>query len=189
MIDIYERVKEILGYTEIAMTEDTEPIEPPVEDTEPQEPIYTLEQVKLFLSTSEAGQKWWQTEKDRHFTEQLKTWKSENISVLAEEEFNKRKIDQIVEARVMEAKIEMMEAESRAKDIKQMKMKKLADFGVKNITDTLIASVGGVDEAEITLSAMQVADRWKKEQEKNKAERFKRRETRHMLGRLGKPRY
>lgn len=50
----------------------------------------SVDKVQKFVSDDENGKKWFDSERDRHFSKGLETWKSNNLDKLVDEEVNKR---------------------------------------------------------------------------------------------------
>ena len=81
----------------------------------------TLEELKNIINGNEGFKAWLSSEKDRHFSTSLNTWKENNLSKEVEKEISKRypaETEEQKKLRDLELKLQAMEQESKMKEIK-----------------------------------------------------------------------
>ena len=98
----------------------------------------TLEELKNIINENEGFKAWLSSEKDRHFSTSLNTWKENNLSKEVEKEISKRypaETEEQKKLRDLELKLQAMEQESKMKELKANTMR------VINDKETTIANI------------------------------------------------
>ena len=113
----------------------------------------TLEELKNIINGNEGFKAWLSSEKDRHFSTSLNTWKENNLSKEVEKEISKRYPDETEEQkklRDLELKLQAMEQESKMKELKANTMRvindkqldsEILDFVLSDNEETTIANI------------------------------------------------
>ena len=111
----------------------------------------TLEELKVIINENEGFKAWLSSEKDRHFSTSLNTWKENNLSKEVEKEISKRYPEETAEQkklRDLELKLQAMEQESKMKEIKANTMKVINDKQLDSeILDFVLS-----DNEEVTIA-------------------------------------
>lgn len=90
----------------------------------------TLEELKNIINTNDGFKAWLNSEKDRHFSTSLNTWKENNLAKEVEKEISKRypaETEEQKKLRDLELKLQSMEQESKMKELKANTMKVIND--------------------------------------------------------------
>lgn len=90
----------------------------------------TLEELKNLIDTNEGFKAWLSSEKDRHFSTSLNTWKENNLGKEVEREITKRypaETDEQKKLRELELKLQSIEQEAKLKEIKANTMRIIND--------------------------------------------------------------
>ena len=113
----------------------------------------TLEELKNIINENEGFKAWLSSEKDRHFSTSLNTWKENNLSKEVEKEISKRypaETEEQKKLRDLELKLQSMEQESKMKEIKANTMRvindkqldsEILDFVLSDNEETTIANI------------------------------------------------
>ena len=113
----------------------------------------TLEELKNIINENEGFKAWLSSEKDRHFSTSLNTWKENNLSKEVEKEISKRYPEETAEQkklRDLELKLQAMEQESKMKELKANTMRvindkqldsEILDFVLSDNEETTIANI------------------------------------------------
>lgn len=113
----------------------------------------TLEELKNIIEANDGFKSWLSSEKDRHFSTSLNTWKENNLTKEVEREIAKRYPNETEEQkklRELELKLQSMEQESKLKEIKANTMKvindkkmdsQVLDFVLADNEETTIANI------------------------------------------------
>ena len=113
----------------------------------------TLEELKNIINENEGFKAWLSSEKDRHFSTSLNTWKENNLSKEVDKEISKRYPEETAEQkklRDLELKLQAMEQESKMKEIKANTMRvindkqldsEILDFVLSDNEETTIANI------------------------------------------------
>ena len=113
----------------------------------------TLEELKNIINENEGFKAWLSSEKDRHFSTSLNTWKENNLSKEVEKEISKRypaETEEQKKLRDLELKLQAMEQESKMKEIKANTMRvindkqldsEILDFVLSDNEETTIANI------------------------------------------------
>ena len=111
----------------------------------------TLEELKNIINENEGFKAWLSSEKDRHFSTSLNTWKENNLSKEVDKEISKRYPEETAEQkklRDLELKLQAMEQESKMKEIKANTMKVIHDKQLDSeILDFVLS-----DNEEVTIA-------------------------------------
>ena len=111
----------------------------------------TLEELKVIINENEGFKAWLSSEKDRHFSTSLNTWKENNLSKEVDKEISKRYPEETAEQkklRDLELKLQAMEQESKMKEIKANTMKVINDKQLDSeILDFVLS-----DNEEVTIA-------------------------------------
>ena len=111
----------------------------------------TLEELKNIINGNEGFKAWLSSEKDRHFSTSLNTWKENNLSKEVEKEISKRypaETEEQKKLRDLELKLQSMEQESKMKEIKANTMRVINDKKLDSeILDFVLS-----DNEEVTIS-------------------------------------
>ena len=113
----------------------------------------TLEELKNIINENEGFKAWLSSEKDRHFSTSLNTWKENNLSKEVEKEISKRypaETEEQKKLRDLELKLQAMEQESKMKELKANTMRvindkqldsEILDFVLSDNEETTIANI------------------------------------------------
>ena len=113
----------------------------------------TLEELKNIINENEGFKAWLSSEKDRHFSTSLNTWKENNLSKEVDKEISKRYPEETAEQkklRDLELKLQAMEQESKMKELKANTMRvindkqldsEILDFVLSDNEETTIANI------------------------------------------------
>ena len=113
----------------------------------------TLEELKNIINENEGFKAWLSSEKDRHFSTSLNTWKENNLSKEVDKEISKRYPEETAEQkklRDLELKLQAMEQESKMKELKANPMRvindkqldsEILDFVLSDNEETTIANI------------------------------------------------
>ena len=113
----------------------------------------TLEELKNIINENEGFKAWLSSEKDRHFSTSLNTWKENNLSKEVEKEISKRypaETEEQKKLRDLELKLQAMEQESKMKELKANTMRvindkqldsEILDFVLSANEETTIANI------------------------------------------------
>ncbi|MED3691298.1 DUF4355 domain-containing protein [Peribacillus butanolivorans] len=120
---------------------------------------FGFEQAKQLLETNEDAKRWLDSEKDRHYSKGLETFKTKTMPTLIDEEIKKRNPDkspEAIELDNLKAKFEQMENEKVRESLKN---KALTVASEKKIPAQIIDFFIGQDEATTisNLSAFETA--------------------------------
>ena len=111
----------------------------------------TLEELKNIINGNEGFKAWLSSEKDRHFSTSLNTWKENNLAKEVEKEISKRypaETEEQKKLRDLELKLQSMEQESKMKEIKANTMRVINDKKLDSeILDFVLS-----DNEEVTIS-------------------------------------
>lgn len=110
------------------------------------------------LAKDEVFQKWLQSEKDRHFSKSLETWKENNLSTIVEEEIKKRYPEETEEQRrlrEMENEIKQLKQENKIKEIRNRAYRQATEKGLPvELLDFFVA-----DDEEKTIANLEVFEK------------------------------
>jgi hypothetical protein len=113
----------------------------------------TLEELKNIINENEGFKAWLSSEKDRHFSTSLNTWKENNLSKEVEKEISKRypaETEEQKKLRDLELKLQAIEQESKMKELKANTMRvindkqldsEILDFVLSDNEETTIANI------------------------------------------------
>ena len=113
----------------------------------------TLEELKNIINENEGFKAWLSSEKDKHFSTSLNTWKENNLSKEVEKEISKRypaETEEQKKLRDLELKLQAMEQESKMKELKANTMRvindkqldsEILDFVLSDNEETTIANI------------------------------------------------
>ena len=113
----------------------------------------TLEELKNIINENEGFKAWLSSEKDRHFSTSLNTWKENNLSKEVEKEISKRypaETEEQKKLRDLKLKLQAMEQESKMKELKANTMRvindkqldsEILDFVLSDNEETTIANI------------------------------------------------
>ena len=113
----------------------------------------TLEELKNIINENEGFKAWLSSEKDRHFSTSLNTWKENNLSKEVEKEISKRypaETEEQKKLRDLALKLQAMEQESKMKELKANTMRvindkqldsEILDFVLSDNEETTIANI------------------------------------------------
>ena len=113
----------------------------------------TLEELKNIINENEGFKAWLSSEKDRHFSTSLNTWKENNLSKEVDKEISKRypaETEEQKKLRDLELKLQAMEQESKMKELKANTMRvindkqldsEILDFVLSDNEETTIANI------------------------------------------------
>lgn len=117
----------------------------------------TLEELKNIINTNDGFKAWLNSEKDRHFSTSLNTWKENNLAKEVEKEISKRypaETEEQKKLRDLELKLQSMEQESKLKEIKANTMRIINDKKLDSeildfvLSDSEEATVSKIDKLE-----------------------------------------
>lgn len=113
----------------------------------------TLEELKNIINTNDGFKAWLNSEKDRHFSTSLNTWKENNLAKEVEKEISKRypaETEEQKKLRDLELKLQSMEQESKMKELKANTMKVINDKKLDSeIIDFVLSDNEEVTNAKI----------------------------------------
>lgn len=133
----------------------------------------TLEGVQKFLTESEDGKKFFDSEKDRHFSKGLETWKEKTFPTLLEEEIAKRFPDETEEQKTIRQLKQQIEEGEKQRLIHELKAKAKEMAVEKNLPLSLVDYFIGSSEQEMKDNLEKFEFTWKKEMEARVKETFK----------------
>lgn len=100
--------------------------------------LYTVEGVQTFVRENADGRKWFDSEKDKHHSKALETWKSNNLEKLIDEEIKKRNPGKTPEQIEIEKLRKQIEDAERARNREALVNKALKVAKEKNLPDGII---------------------------------------------------
>ena len=110
------------------------------------------------LAKDEVFQKWLQSEKDRHFSKSLETWKENNLSTIVEEEIKKRYPEGTEEQRQLrelKTQLEQLQRERQREAIRNQAYKQANEKGLPlELLDFFVA-----DDEEKTIANLEVFEK------------------------------
>lgn len=110
------------------------------------------------LAKDEVFQKWLQSEKDRHFSKSLETWKENNLSTIVEEEIKKRYPEETEEQRQLrelKTQLEQLQRERQREAIRNQAYKQANEKGLPlELLDFFVA-----DDEEKTIANLEVFEK------------------------------
>ncbi len=121
--------------------------------------LLSVESMQKFLSESEDGRKWLDSEKDKHLDKGLRTWQKNNLQNEIEKEIQKRFPDETAEQkqlRELNVKIERMESEKQREILKnkaltiaaekKLPINKVIDLLIAEDEETTVSNIGRFEE-------------------------------------------
>lgn len=105
----------------------------------------TLDAVQKWLSESEEGKKWLQSQKDAHFSKGLETWQKNNLSKLIDEEINKRYPPETEEQKQLRELKQQFEQEKQLRIRQELKTSALSYATEKGLPTALVDFFIGED--------------------------------------------
>ena len=117
----------------------------------------TLEELKNIINENEGFKAWLSSEKDRHFSTSLNTWKENNLSKEVEKEISKRypaETEEQKKLRDLELKLQAMEQESKMKELKANTMRVINDKQLDSeildfvLSDNEATTIANIDKFE-----------------------------------------
>ncbi|NMA23738.1 MAG: DUF4355 domain-containing protein [Spirochaetales bacterium] len=145
-------LKEIKKYLE--ENKDNEEIQTFVQGLNP----ITLDSVKAFVAEDKEGKSWFDSERDKHSSKSLETWKNNNLESLLDEEIKKRfpeKSEHEIELEKIKKQLADMEAEKLRESLTNKAIKlanekklplELVDFCVSKDEESTIANITKIEE-------------------------------------------
>ena len=133
----------------------------------------TLEELKNIINGNEGFKAWLSSEKDRHFSTSLNTWKENNLSKEVEKEISKRypaETEEQKKLRDLELKLQSMEQESRMKEIKANTMRvindkkldsEILDFVLSETEEVTISKIDKLESLIDRLATQRVEEKYK----------------------------
>ena len=133
----------------------------------------TLEELKNIINGNEGFKAWLSSEKDRHFSTSLNTWKENNLSKEVEKEISKRypaETDEQKKLRDLELKLQSMEQESKMKEIKANTMRvindkkldsEILDFVLSETEEITISKIDKLESLIDKLATQRVEEKYK----------------------------
>lgn len=85
-----------------------------------------VDEVQNYISQNDEGKRWFDSERDKHFSKGLETWKTNNLEKIISEEIRKRnpeKTPEQIENEKLRADFEKLTKELKLKDVKGMAVK------------------------------------------------------------------
>ena len=120
----------------------------------------SLDGIKSFLVENEDGKKYFDSEKDKHFSKGLETWKSNNLSSLLEEEITKRFPEKTEEQKKIADLEAQLEAE-RLKTTRTLLSNKAKDVAsAKGLPIELVEYFIGEDEEKTLENLSMLEQKW-----------------------------
>lgn len=98
----------------------------------------TVEGVQKFVRENADGRKWFDSEKDKHHSKALETWKTNNLDKLIDDEVKKRNPDKTPEQLELEKLRKEIEDERRARNREALVNKALKVAKEKSLPDGII---------------------------------------------------
>lgn len=127
------------------------------QETASEKPKITREFIEQ-LAQDEVFQKWLQSEKDRHFSKGLETWKENNLSSIVEEEIKKRYPEETEEQRQLrelKTQLEQLQRERQREAIRNQAYKQASEKGLPlELLDFFVA-----DDEEKTSANLEVFEK------------------------------
>ncbi len=132
-----------------------------------------VDEVQKFVNENEDARKWFDSEKDKHFSKGLETWRTNNLEKIISEEIKKRNPDKTpeqIELDKLRSDLEKMQNEKVRESLKNKALtvageKKiptsLIDFFIGNDEDGTLANLGQFETAMNDYVKVQVEDRLK----------------------------
>jgi hypothetical protein len=120
----------------------------------------SVEEVQQMLTENEELKRWFDSEKDRHFSKSLSTWQKNNLQKLIDEEIKKRFPEadpKDVKLKELEAKIKQMEQEKLREALKN---KALTHATEKKLPVQLIDFLIGQDEESTLQNLAKFEEVW-----------------------------
>jgi hypothetical protein len=158
---------------EIQQTEETKAmVDEPKADLINKENL-TLEELKNIINGNEGFKAWLSSEKDRHFSTSLNTWKENNLSKEVEKEISKRypaETEEQKKLRDLELKLQSMEQESKMKEIKANTMRvindkkldsEILDFVLSETEEVTISKIDKLESLIDKLATQRVEEKYK----------------------------
>lgn len=133
----------------------------------------TLEELKNIINSNEGFKAWLSSEKDRHFSNSLNTWKENNLSKEVEKEISKRypaETEEQKKLRDLELKLQAMEQESRMKEIRANTMKvindkkldsEVLDFVLSDNEEVTVANIDKLENLIERLATQRLEEKYK----------------------------
>ena len=133
----------------------------------------TLEELKNIINGNEGFKAWLSSEKDRHFSTSLNTWKENNLSKEVEKEISKRypaETEEQKKLRDLELKLQSMEQESKMKEIKANTMRvindkkldsEILDFVLSETEEITISKIDKLESLIDRLATQRVEEKYK----------------------------
>ena len=133
----------------------------------------TLEELKNIINGNEGFKAWLSSEKDRHFSTSLNTWKENNLSNEVEKEISKRypaETEEQKKLRDLELKLQSMEQESKMKEIKANTMRvindkkldsEILDFVLSETEEITISKIDKLESLIDRLATQRVEEKYK----------------------------
>ena len=133
----------------------------------------TLEELKNIINGNEGFKAWLSSEKDRHFSTSLNTWKENNLSKEVEKEISKRypaETEEQKKLRDLELKLQYMEQESKMKEIKANTMRvindkkldsEILDFVLSETEEVTISKIDKLESLIDKLATQRVEEKYK----------------------------
>ena len=133
----------------------------------------TLEELKNIINGNEGFKAWLSSEKDRHFSTSLNTWKENNLSNEVEKEISKRypaETEEQKKLRDLELKLQSMEQESKMKEIKANTMRvindkkldsEILDFVLSETEEVTISKIDKLESLIDKLATQRVEEKYK----------------------------
>ncbi|WP_144700192.1 DUF4355 domain-containing protein [Fictibacillus phosphorivorans] len=107
---------------------------------------FGVDEVQKFVSENEEARKWFDSEKDKHFSKGLDTWRTNNLEKIISEEIKKRNPDKTPEQLELDKLRADLEKMQNEKVRETLKNKALTVAGDKKIPTSLIDFFIGQDE-------------------------------------------
>ena len=133
----------------------------------------TLEELKNIINGNDGFKAWLSSEKDRHFSTSLNTWKENNLSKEVEKEISKRypaETEEQKKLRDLELKLQAMEQESKMKEIKANTMRvindkkldsEILDFVLSDSEEVTVAKIDKLESLINKLATQRVEEKYK----------------------------
>ena len=133
----------------------------------------TLEELKNIINGNEGFKAWLSSEKDRHFSTSLNTWKENNLAKEVEKEISKRypaETEEQKKLRDLELKLQSMEQESKMKEIKANTMRvindkkldsEILDFVLSETEEVTISKIDKLESLIDKLATQRVEEKYK----------------------------
>ena len=133
----------------------------------------TLEELKNIINGNEGFKAWLSSEKDRHFSTSLNTWKENNLAKEVEKEISKRypaETEEQKKLRDLELKLQSMEQESKMKEIKANTMRvindkkldsEILDFVLSETEEVTISKIDKLESLIDKLATQRVEQKYK----------------------------